>query len=231
LKNEYELFDKRPPAGGYLLGVDEVGRGPLAGPVVAACVKIQLEDLETYAFLKELGINDSKKLSSKKRLALIQKLGLELSSLRSGQVSQCKISKNISFEFAITEIQASIIDEVNILNASLLAMKEAMLLCTKGIKNDAWALIDGNRIPKGLPSYMHGQAVVKGDSRSLIIGLASILAKEYRDNLMNQIALEYPSYGLEKHAGYPTAFHLAAIRENGICPIHRKTFKGVREHV
>lgn len=180
---------------GYTLvaGVDEAGRGPLAGPVFAACV-ILPEDCVIY------GINDSKKLSEKKREALFD------------EICQKAIA------YSIANIDEKVIDEVNILNATHLAMNKAVE--TMNIKPD-YVLIDGNSI-KNMPTPH--KTVVKGDAKSISIAAASILAKVSRDRYICDISNKYPQYSFEKHKGYGTKLHTDAIKEFGPCPIHRKTF-------
>lgn len=196
---QYELEAKEK---GYQIvaGTDEVGRGPLAGPVVAAAV-ILPDNIEL------LGINDSKKLSEKQRIALDAQI------------------REQALAFAVVEISENIIDEINILEASRLAMAKAVEKL--GVKPDM-VLVDGLPNPQiKLPS----QAIVKGDSKSISIAAASILAKVYRDNLMDEYAKIYPEYDFEKHKGYPTASHLAAVEEYGPCPIHRMSFKPLCEKI
>ena len=176
-----------------ICGVDEAGRGPLAGPVCAAAV-ILPRDLEIP------GLTDSKKLTDKKRRELFP------------VIQEQAIAYGIGFA---TEQE---IDEINILQATFLAMQRA--LDQLNVKPDL-ALIDGNREKDfGLPV----KTVVKGDSLSANIAAASVLAKVTRDNLMVEMAETYPQYGFEIHKGYGTKAHYAALREHGASPIHRMTF-------
>ena len=176
-----------------ICGVDEAGRGPLAGPVCAAAV-ILPNGLEIP------GLTDSKKLTDKKRRELFP------------LIQEQAIAYGIGFA---TEQE---IDEINILQATFLAMQRALDQLT--VKPDL-ALIDGNREKDfGLPV----KTVVKGDSLSANIAAASILAKVTRDNLMQEMAETYPQYGFEIHKGYGTKAHYAALREYGVCPIHRMSF-------
>lgn len=214
----------------YLAASDEVGRGPLAGPVVSCCVYLSgpFERLEDFlVYIRDLGVNDSKKITAKKRKKILRDLGIKkLVAKKSCAVE----TKYFSFTFYIQEISPLKIDQINILNASLLSMKNAF----EALNNEnlqGCFLIDGNKIPKGLESSVRAHAIVKGDVRSALIGLASIIAKDYRDGLMEELSKKYPGYGLEKHAGYPTKAHKEAIKNLGISPIHRKTFKGVKEFV
>ena len=176
-------------------GVDEVGRGPLAGPVVCAAVVLPVENAKRIC-----GIDDSKKLSPKKRAALAEEIKRTALSLR------------------IEEVQAETIDEINILQATRLCMKRAV----EGLDPPAdFVLTDGNMtLDLDLPQ----QSIVKGDALVYSIGAASIVATVYRDELMKRYAAEFPQYGFERNAGYGTAEHIRAIREKGICRIHRKTF-------
>ena len=217
-------------------GCDEVGRGPLAGPVVGATVTVDLKNKfeighleDSLLVLKENGVTDSKKLTDKKRKTILDNLGLDYNNLKNDQIISLKIKKTI-FKISIKEKSPDYIDKVNILNASLDAMKEAFHKNINGLKNGI-LLVDGNRAPLGIVNNFKAIPVIKGDSKSILIGLASIIAKIYRDELLKKFSLIYPGYGFEKHAGYPTKDHLSAIKALGPTPIHRKTFKGVKEYV
>ncbi len=182
----------------FIAGVDEVGRGPLAGPVVAAAVILPTN----YRIPM---VDDSKKLSEKQREELYS-----------------AIIKIPDIDYAIVEINAQKVDEINILQATHLAMITAV---NKLNKVD-FVLVDGLPV-KGFdyPS----KSVIKGDSKSASIAAASILAKVHRDNLMKKYAEQYPEYGFERHKGYGTAKHLEALNEFGITEIHRKSFAPVRD--
>ncbi|WP_424977267.1 ribonuclease HII [Leisingera sp. S232] len=177
-------------------GVDEVGRGPLAGPVTAAAVVLDV------AAIPE-GLNDSKKLSLKKRQAL------EEGILASGQS-------------AVAHASVEEIDSLNILRASHLAMERAVAALDPA---PDYLLIDGNLIPKGLS--LPAEAVIKGDAKSLSIAAASILAKLARDRIMVDLAQQFPGYGWEKNAGYPSKQHRDALVNLGVTPHHRRSFKPV----
>lgn len=183
---------------GYLriAGVDEVGRGPLAGPVVAAAVILDPQAIPE-------GLNDSKKLSARRRAYL------EREVLRSAHVG-------------IAQASAAEIDEHNILRASHIAMMRAV--DALDVRPD-FLLIDGNLLPSGLD--LPGQAIVKGDGRSVSIAAASIMAKMRRDRLMVDLAQQHPGYGWEKNMGYPTKQHREALRDLGVTPHHRRSFKPV----
>lgn len=176
-----------------ICGIDEAGRGPLAGPVYAAAVILPI-DLEID------GLNDSKKLTEKKREALFDVI--------------CE--KAISYSIGIATEEE--IDEINILNATFLAMRRAV--DGLSVKPD-YALIDGNQHP-GLS--IADETVIKGDGKSMSIAAASILAKVSRDRFMLQIAEKYPEYCFEKHKGYGTKFHYEMIEKYGVAPIHRRSF-------
>ncbi|MDY4443203.1 MAG: ribonuclease HII [Butyricicoccus sp.] len=181
-------------------GIDEAGRGPLAGPVVAAAV-ILPEDIQLP------GVNDSKKITEKKREILFD------------------FVKEHALAYGIGEASETEIDEINILQATFLAMRRAV----EALQIPAdYALVDGNRI-QGLP--VPAETVIGGDGKVLSIAAASILAKVTRDRYMRDMAAQYPEYGFEKHKGYGTKAHYAAIEQYGICPLHRKTFlKKVLNH-
>ncbi len=217
--------------GQYLAGIDEVGRGPLAGPVVACIFKIKISDITEEEFiefcsnLKQLGVSDSKKISDLKREEIISNLRLKLNK---NQKMKKKLWGIFECEYFITEIQHDEIDKINILNATMLAMKTGHeKLIPKG--ELGVVLIDGNRKFQTTRSDLI-ETLVKGDSKSLLIGMASIIAKVYRDQLMKEWSEKYPWYLWDKNAGYGTAAHLEAIAQYGISEIHRKSFKGVKEY-
>ena len=176
-----------------ICGVDEAGRGPLAGPVYAAACILPMD-------FKIEGLNDSKKLSEKKREELFD-----------------IITKNaVSFSIATASVEE--IEEFNILNATYLAMERAV----KSLEKVDFCLIDGNRLPSnlGIPA----KTIVKGDSKSCSIAAASILAKVARDKYLKDLDLTYPQYNFKKHKGYGTKEHIEKIKEYGPCPVHRLSF-------
>lgn len=193
-QNLWQIEDELKLRGiGAICGVDEAGRGPLAGPVCAAAV-ILPEHLQIP------GLNDSKKLSDKKRRELFP------------------IIKEQAIAYGIAFASVEEIDEINILQATFLAMERAV----EQLNGQAdFALIDGNREPK---LDIESMAVVKGDSRSASIAAASILAKVTRDDYMEELASRYPQYGFEVHKGYGTKRHYQAIEQFGMCPAHRRSF-------
>lgn len=182
--------------GARVAGVDEAGRGPLAGPVSAAAVVLDPGDLPE-------GLNDSKKLTAARRAALFDEIHAKA---------------EVSLAWASVEE----IDRLNIRAASLLAMRRAV----EGLRSlPEAALIDGNACPEGLPC--RGVTLVKGDALSLSVAAASIIAKVARDRVMVQLAAEFPGYGWEVNAGYPTASHRAALQHLGVTPHHRRSFRPV----
>ncbi len=176
-----------------IAGVDEAGRGPLAGPVVAAAV-IFSPDTEIE------GVNDSKVLSERRREELFEEIIKE------------------SMAYSTSVVPAEMIDEINILNASLLAMKRSVHKLK--VQPDL-ILIDGN---KSFKNKIPTVTIVKGDAKSFSIAAASIVAKVTRDRIMKELAIEYPVYKWEKNKGYPTKQHRESIKLNGMSPFHRKTF-------
>jgi ribonuclease HII len=179
----------------YIAGVDEVGRGPLAGPVVCAAVIMPIEDSELV-----IGVDDSKKLSAKKREEIAEQI------------------KQKALCYTIIEVDEKTIDEINILQATRLGMKKAVE--TLAITPQT-VLTDGNMT---LDITLPQKSIIKGDTLCYSIGAASILAKVYRDNLMDEYAKSYPHYAFEQNKGYGTAAHIQGIKEHGLCPIHRRTF-------
>lgn len=194
---------------GNVAGIDEAGRGPWAGPVVAGAVVIL--DRKLSATLLD-GLDDSKKLSAKKRETLYRELLVE--------------QENGKLCIGIGQADCREIDELNILQATFLAMKRAADRLK--VRPDA-ALIDGNRAPAGF--FCPVRTVVKGDSKSMSIAAASIVAKVYRDRLMKEMALKYPYYGFEKNAGYGTAAHIEGLKRYGITPQHRKSYRPIQEFI
>lgn len=188
-------FEKEALAKGYksVCGVDEAGRGPLAGPVCAAAVILPEGVIID-------GVNDSKKLSEKKRESLFD------------------VIREQALSYSIAYATVDEIEEINILNATMLAMRRA--IDGLDIKAD-YAMIDGNKIP---PIDIDAECIVKGDAKSMSIVCASILAKVSRDRLLYKYAEEYPMYGFDKHKGYGTKVHREAILKYGPCPYHRKSF-------
>ncbi len=205
-----------------VVGCDEVGRGPIAGPVNAAAVRIDSSKL--IKKLKLLNVTDSKKLSHKKRESILNSLSIYVSSIKLGVVYD-KEFLGEKYSFCVTEISPKEIDKINILKASLKAMGIAS---HKLADSESVILIDGNKI---FESEFHCEPVIKGDSKVIAIGLASIIAKVFRDKKMSKFETLYPGYSFRQNAGYPTKEHRDAVKVLGITPIHRKSFKGVKEYI
>lgn len=194
---DWLAFETSAKEKGYksVCGVDEAGRGPLAGPVCAASVILPEGEIID-------GVNDSKKLSEKKREALFDVIR----------------ERAVAYSVAFASVEE--IESMNILNATMLAMKRAV----EGLPVAAdYAMIDGNRLPQ---LAIDSECIVKGDARSLSIACASILAKVSRDRLLYEYAKEYPQYQFDKHKGYGTKAHVEALRQYGPCPYHRMSFLG-----
>ena len=193
--NTVSLFDN---AGEVVCGVDEAGRGPLAGPVFAAAVILD-------ASKPIAGLRDSKKLSASRRDQLAM------------------LIQRDALAWSIAQCSAAEIDALNILQATMLAMRRAI----EGLSVvPTLALIDGNRCPV---TTVRTEAIIKGDDKVMAISAASILAKTARDALLTDMHSRYPQYGFDQHKGYPTALHLARLREYGVTPEHRRSFAPVRE--
>ncbi len=185
---------------GYYAGVDEVGRGPLVGDVVTAAVVLDPNN-------PIVGLNDSKKLSEKKRLALYDEINEKALDVSVGRASPQEI------------------DELNILHATMLAMQRAV----SGLRaTPDRILIDGNRVPE---FAVEAHAVVKGDGLIPAISAASIIAKVVRDKEMETLDAKYPQFGFAKHKGYPTKVHFEALAQYGVLPEHRKSFRPVKERL
>ena len=189
------ITDKR-----LIAGVDEVGRGPLAGPVVAAAVILDPNNpIE--------GLADSKKLSKKQREKLYDEI------------------KSKALAWSIARAEVAEIDELNILQASLVAMSRAVAALPISPEH---VLVDGNKLPE---INCSAEAIIKGDEKIPAISAASIIAKVARDREMDDMDIEYPGYGFSKHSGYPTKIHLQALQELGVTPIHRRSFGPVRRQL
>ena len=195
---------------GLVVGIDEAGRGPWAGPVVAGAVVFLTRDVDDFLLSN---LNDSKKLSAKKRDILYEKL--------------CLAREEGKILLGIGEASVEEIDQLNILQATFLAMQRAV----KALPREPdFALVDGNQKPRGLECPC--QTLVKGDARSYSIAAASIVAKVYRDRLMSVLAKDYPMYGFEKNAGYGTKLHIEGLKQYGaVLGVHRLSYRPVAEIV
>ncbi len=192
---DWYAYERQAAGNGYkaVCGMDEAGRGPLAGPVCAAAVILPM-DCEIP------GLDDSKKLTEKKREQLFD------------------VIQEAAVSYGIGWADEKEIDEVNILQATFLAMGRAVKVLS--LPAD-WAMVDGNRMP---PLPIPGQAIVKGDAQSASIAAASILAKVSRDRFLRELDAQYPQYGFAKHKGYGTKAHYEAIKVYGVLPVHRRSF-------
>jgi len=195
-------FEKELMAEGYtgIAGVDEAGRGPLAGPVVAAAAVLPPS-------FPSVGVNDSKKLTHRQRERLFDLI--------------CDRAEAVG----VGIVEVAEIDRINILQAARLAMVKAVAALQP---QPQYLLIDGNF---GIASDLPQRPIVKGDSRSISVAAASIIAKVTRDRIMQRLHETYPQFGFDRHKGYPTKAHKAAIAAHGPCDIHRRTFRGVKEHL
>ncbi|MBT5361767.1 MAG: ribonuclease HII [Gammaproteobacteria bacterium] len=183
-----------------IAGVDEVGRGPLIGAVVAAAVVLP----ENHGII---GLADSKKLSAKRRELLAEEI------------------RDVAVDWAVTEASHLEIDEINILHASMLAMKRAVEQLSCPIDK---VLVDGNRLPDlSLPA----EAIIKGDSKIEAISAASIIAKVARDQMMLELHQQHPEYGFDRHKGYPTKLHLEMLQKYGVLEQHRRSFRPVQRQI
>ncbi|MDQ6988863.1 MAG: ribonuclease HII [Mariprofundaceae bacterium] len=183
-----------------IAGVDEVGRGPLAGPVVTAAVILADDDPMLGQY------RDSKRLSEKKRLRFYHHL------------------RRHAVSYAVAQATLAEIDDLNILFATMHAMKKAVLALDI---QPSSVLVDGNRVPDAMP--IPTTAVIGGDDSVQVIAAASIMAKVVRDRLMRAYAVQYPAYHFAQHKGYGTKLHMAALKEHGVCPIHRRSFAPIKK--
>ncbi len=189
----------------FVCGVDEVGRGPWAGPIVAAAVIIKVPNFE----LKDLGINDSKKLTEKKREELFEIL-----------------TNDIGIDYFVSWVSAKVIDKNGLGKANQTVLRGAVDGLRKKIGKIDFVLVDGLEI-KSLETSQ--ESIIGGDERVLSIAVASIIAKVSRDRYMRNLARKYPEYGFEKHKGYGTRLHRDNLKKFGICPEHRKSFKPINK--
>lgn len=196
-------FEIEEEKGGVVAGIDEAGRGPLAGPVVAACVILNKDSYPC-------NLNDSKKLNKKTRIKIFSEL-------------------KETVKFGIGIVDEKIIDEINILNATKMAMKLAFddLVNKYKIVPD-FVLVDGNFTPN---INTKAEFVIKGDQKSLSISAASVIAKETRDEIMFGLDRQFPQYDWKNNQAYPTKFHLEKIKEIGICKYHRKSFSPIKDFI
>jgi ribonuclease HII len=214
-----------------IIALDEVGRSPLSGPVVAGAVRIVVRDrpalLTLLRSLRRNGVKDSKLLNHEVRKALLEKFQVPNLPFRQKGVFSWK---GVEISFVSWDMDHQVIDQENIFQASMRAMKEAALSVQEGDALIPHVLIDGHcklRWPEATP--WNEITIIKGDVKSSLIGLAAIIAKEKRDAYMREMHVLYPQYGFDTNVGYPTLFHRKAIEQFGPCEIHRKTFSKVKE--
>ena len=201
-------FERQAWASGHLnvAGIDEAGRGPLAGPVVAAAVTLTPQALAAAASAEFDGLTDSKQLTQKQREHFF-----------------LQITRHPAARFGVAVVDVDEIDSVNILRATHAGMRRAV---TQILPDIDFILVDGLPVPD-LPRP--SQAIVEGDGKSLLIAAASVIAKVTRDRLMVELDAKFPQYGFAKHKGYGTPEHLAALNRHGPCPAHRRSFAPVRQ--
>jgi ribonuclease HII len=217
-----------------IIAIDEVGRSPLSGPVVIGALRIFVNEAKSLATLlrslRRQGVKDSKLLNSTKRGEILSHLGIELPEFRKKASFHWK---GLELSYVTWEMDHLVIDQENILNATLRGMKEAAQFLSLQDKRFTTLLIDGQlklRWAQEPPPWRE-IPIVKGDEKSPLIGLAAIIAKEKRDSWMRQMHLIYPHYGFDRNVGYPTREHRQAISLHGPCPIHRLSFNKLKEFI
>lgn len=228
---ELKLIEKFPCE---IIAVDEVGRSPLSGPVVIGALRVVVNDHDSLITLlrsfRRIGVKDSKELTSDDRAFLLKKFNIPLLNFRErGEFTW----KNLTLEYVTWEMDHSVIDTENIFQASMRGMKEAALFLQNGNIKRTTVLIDGHcklRWEGDGPGWKE-ITIIKGDVKSSLVGLAAIIAKEKRDDFMEDMHVLYPNYGFDSNVGYPTPEHRKAIERYGPCDIHRKSFNKVKEFV
>lgn len=216
-----------------IIALDEVGRSPLSGPVVIGAVRVLVQDAESLKslirWLKRKGVKDSKLLTQESRQKVLSDLNIPHCAFREKNEI---IYKQFTISYLTWEMDHQIIEQENILQASLRGMKEAALSLAQIDKSHTTLLIDGQmKLKWESEAPWREVTIIKGDVKSALIGLAAIIAKEKRDQFMREMHLLYPNYGFDTNVGYPTPQHRQAIAEHGPCPIHRKTFAKVKEFI
>lgn len=228
---ELKLIEEFPQE---IIAVDEVGRSPLAGPVVIGAVRVVVNDYDTLITLlrslRRNGVKDSKELTADDRQELLKKFKIPLLHFREkGEFTW----KGLTLSFVTWEMDHRVIDSENIFQASMRGMKEAALFLQQGNRKRTTVLIDGHcKLRWGEESSPWKEiTIIKGDVKSSLIGLAAIIAKEKRDDHMEDMHVLYPNYGFDTNAGYPTPEHRRSVRRYGPCDIHRISFNKVKEFV
>jgi ribonuclease HII len=216
-----------------IIALDEVGRSPLSGPVVIGAVRVLIQDAETLKslirWLKRKGVKDSKLLTQDARQKVLSDLNIPLANFREKNEINYK---QFTISYLTWDMDHQVIEQENILQASLRGMKEAALNLSQADKSHTTLLIDGQmKLKWESEAPWREIPIIKGDVKSALIGLAAIIAKERRDHFMREMHLLYPNYGFDTNVGYPTPQHRQAIAEHGPCPIHRKTFAKVKEFI
>lgn len=217
-----------------IIATDEVGRGPLGGPVVIGAVRVLIPDEKSFRsllrYLKKQGVGDSKQITPDGRREVLNNLQIQNIEFKKTQTLNFK---DLILSYITWDISPEMIDQENILAVSLRGMKEAASELSELKSSSTTVFIDGNmKFRWTKKAYQWNEIpIIQGDSKSLLIGLASIIAKEKRDDFMKEMHVLYPQYGFNSHFGYPTKFHREAIQKFGPSPIHRKTFKGVKEFI
>lgn len=217
-----------------IIAVDEVGRSPLAGPVVIGALKVTVNDYDSLITLlrslRRNGVKDSKELSGDKRDELLKKLKIYPRPFREKGSFEWK---NLELSYVTWEMDHNVIDSENIFQASMRGMKEAALHLAREDKSSTTLLIDGHCKLRWdtEPAGWNEITIIKGDVKSSLVGLAAIIAKEKRDSFMRDMHFLYPEYGFNTNAGYPTKEHRLAVEKHGPCLIHRKTFSKVKEFI
>lgn len=232
----------------FLSGTDEVGRGPLAGPVVSCTVMMGKKGRDDWSSLlthlkrlQELGVTDSKKVSSQQRQEILRSLGISVPLLKVKKtyrgVGIMTSEPGQGLLFSLAAVSAGEIDRLNILQASLCSMRLSLLQCWNSYpsagrveRTQVFAMVDGQHSIPDLPQSFQQFPIVQGDGKSLLIGLSSMIAKEYRDHYMMVMDAAYPGYEWKTNAGYPTKIHKERLATLGPSPLHRKTFRGVKEY-
>jgi ribonuclease HII len=221
---ELELLNDIPAE--MILASDEVGRGSLMGQVVTGTL-IWKDTAKTANFiqlLRDIGVKDSKKVSDKKRVKILKELGINIQDIKTETIYSISY-KEYSFEFVLSELDAQEIDKININQATFKCFNHSYdLVMNKHKISPVLWLIDGDKLPSGDHPDTHLESIIKGDQKSALIGLAAIIAKEYRDYTVQLLSLKYPMYEWSKNAGYGTKSHLNAIGNYGLCEYHRKSF-------
>jgi ribonuclease HII len=217
-----------------IIAVDEVGRSPLAGPVVIGALKVTVHDYDSLITLlrsfRRNGVKDSKELTAESRDEILKKFKVYPRPFREKGTFQWK---NLELSYVTWEMDHNVIDSENIFQASMRGMKEAALFLSSEDKSQTTILIDGHcklRWEAG-PAAWNEITIVKGDVKSSLVGLAAIIAKEKRDSFMRDMHFLYPDYGFDTNVGYPTKEHRKAVEKYGPCLIHRKTFNKVKEFI